>query len=188
MNVVKVLVTNLIGGRDLSSLTAEDICGNISLNLYEPQNSIIRDEGNFSSLPDIIKDIILIIDFDTELNINGILGFLENSTGIYLEDTIKTLKKIEAYEDANVLDNIQKIMLRYGISPKQLRNNLSTSSHYDITSFSKIHGNVFNNMEDEILAEAEGLYLYQDERNIFTNLFKYIDINKNILLEYLNEV
>ena len=188
MNDVKGLVVNLLGGCDISSMTAEDFGGNISLNLYKPQNSRIRDQENFDKLPDIIKDIILIIDFDTELNINGILGFLENSTGLYLDETIKTLKRIEAYEDCEILENIQKIMLKHGVSTKYLTNNLKNVNHYDITSFSKTHGSDYDIMANEIGLAAEGLYLYQDERNIFTNLLKYIDINKNTIVEYLKDI
>jgi hypothetical protein len=185
MEDIRGLVVNLIGSSDLSSMTAEDIGGNISLNLYELRNSVIKEMDIFNNLPDIIKDTILIIDFDTELSMNGILGFLENSTGLFLTDTIKTLEKIEAYKDSEILENIQKIMLTYGINTKQLRDNVNAGNHYDITNFSKTHGDT--DMADKISEEAEGLYLYQDERNIFTNLLKYIDINKSTLIEYLNK-
>jgi len=188
MEDVRELIINLIGSSDLSSMTAEDIGGNISLNLYEQQNGKIRDVEIFDKLPDVIKDIILVIDFDTELSINGILGFLENSTGLFLEDTIKTLERIGAYEDCEILKNIQSLMLRYGVNTKQLRDDVNYGKQYDITNFSKTHGNTHNDMAYKISEVAEGLYLYQDGRNIFTNLVKYININKDTLIEYLREL
>jgi hypothetical protein len=186
MDDTKALVRNLIGTRDISSMTAEDIVGNISLNLYEEQNSRIREEV-FDSLPNLIKDIILIIDLDTELSMDGILGFLENSTGLFLEDTIQALERISAFADSKILKRIQTILRQHGTSTKRLREDVNAGALYEIASFSKTHGNTYDAMACEIAKEAENLYLYQIDRDIFSYLFQYTDQNKNALLPYLEE-
>ncbi|WP_418936961.1 DMP19 family protein [Paenibacillus anseongense] len=40
--------------------------------------------------------MLLILDFDIELQMNGIIGFLENSSGAYLEETMEALFRIRA--------------------------------------------------------------------------------------------
>ena len=177
-----VIVKKLIGFDNLYNVKAEEIIEHVYINLYEKDYYDIRENEIFNSLPVLIKDIILLIDFDTELNMNGILGFLENSTGLYLDDTIEVLERIGATEDYEILKNIKDIMLRYNVGTKRLRDNVNQGSQYEITSFLKIHGQEYYSMAEEINIVAEGLYINHYERNIFDSLNDYIDLNKNNMI------
>lgn len=64
------------------------------------------DREDLVKYPQFIQDIIFIIDYDTELSMNGILGFLKNSTNKYLPQTITALKNIGADTDVEVLKKI----------------------------------------------------------------------------------
>lgn len=187
MDIIKKTIKRLIGSNDLSSMSAEDIVGDICLNLYKQENSAIRENETFDRLPTVIRDIIFIIDFDTELNMNGILGFLENSTGLFLDDTIETLERINAVEDYEILKRIKGIMIKHQISTQQLRDGVNSGSQYEITSFSHTHGHRCGSIAKEIGNEAEQLYLYQNKRNIFDYLLDYVDLNKAALIGYLRE-
>lgn len=131
---------NLITLDEILELSAEDIIGQISLRLYKQENFHIRDNEIFSSLPMVLRDIIFIIDLDTEITMEGILGFLENSTGLFLEDTILTIERIKANEDQSVMSCIRDILKKYNISTYDLRENVNKGNSYDISSFSKTHG------------------------------------------------
>jgi hypothetical protein len=56
--------------------------------IYEPPFTLLRE--NISEIPEILRRFFLFTDFDTKVIINGILGFLENSTGEYLAETIES--------------------------------------------------------------------------------------------------
>lgn len=180
-------LNNLIRLDEISNLSAEDIVGQICMGLYEEENYHIRDNEIFLRLPTILKDIILIIDFDAELSMNGILDFLENSTGLFLDDTILALERIKAHEDYLVLNKIKDILKKYGVCPYDLRCSVNKSNLYEISSFSTTHDNKYNEMAEEISREAKKLYLYSESVNIFDYLIEYVQQNKELLHESLLE-
>lgn len=95
INFIEEILTNI------NSLRAEKIIENMA-EIY----NIPIDKEDLVKYPQFIQDIIFIIDYDTELSMNGILGFLKNSTNKYLPQTITALKNIGAYTDVEVLKKI----------------------------------------------------------------------------------
>ncbi|WP_251572207.1 hypothetical protein [Paenibacillus sp. MER TA 81-3] len=79
-----------------------------------------------------MRDIILIIDLDTELNMNGIVGFLENSSGLNLNNTIETLERIHALQDYELMSSIRHTLVKYGMTTQQLRGNVNSQESYEI--------------------------------------------------------
>jgi hypothetical protein len=157
----------------INNMSADDIIESIAQKIYsEP---IERKE--LASYPQFIQDIIFFIDFDTELSINGILGFLENSTGEYIDETIVALKHISADSDADILQEIRGL-----IDPRRLRMDLSDSNIqlFGITSFSEAH-NIPDDAISETLNLSDKLYLYDDDRDLWPLLEKYVEQAKNKL-------
>ncbi|MDR0267219.1 DUF4375 domain-containing protein [Paenibacillus sp.] len=179
MELHKIL-NELVSMETLNQGSAEDIVSEICTNLYSDRG--LQARANFEELPMWLQDIILIIDFDTELNMNGIIGFLENSTGSYLDETIDSLRRIGAIQDYVVLTNIKLILISNGIDPRILRVNMNNQSEYKISSSQMMHGLDF----DEVLDEAEDLYLNQ-ERSIFDNLFEYVEMNRTLFIREMEE-
>jgi len=83
---------------------------------------------------------VLIIDFDTEVCMSGILGFLENSIGFYLADTIAALEAIGAHDTAATLCTIQRIMEEHGVTHERLRGDLAHMQEWQITTFAECRG------------------------------------------------
>lgn len=187
MNELVRIIKKLIGSNDISSISSDNIVENICLHLYEKENSIVREARVFDNLPIVIRDIILIIDFDTEMNMNGILGFLENPTGLFLDDTIAALERINANEDCTILKRIKGILLKNQLDSQKLRDNVNSLNQYEITNFIKTHGYKYESMANEIATEGKQFYLYKKDRYIFDNLIKYVDVNKTALIKYLQE-
>lgn len=179
-------LNNLVSFKQLKDKTGEEIVEEIASNLYEGENYLIFQEENFYKIPEQIRDIILLINFDTELAMEGIWGFLENSSGVYLNDTIETLEKIQAEKDHNILNNIKHILDENKISTSQLRVNTNNQELYSIQSFIETYGSAYDVMADRICEIAEKLYISSDDRNIFDNLILYIDKNKSLLIRELN--
>ncbi|MCE5171678.1 hypothetical protein LQV63_20550 [Paenibacillus profundus] len=63
---------------------------------------------------------------------NGIVGFLENSSGLYLNDTIETLERIHALQDYEIMSSIRRILVKYGMTTQQLRGNVNSQEPYEI--------------------------------------------------------
>ncbi|KIV52192.1 hypothetical protein TS65_25430 [Aneurinibacillus migulanus] len=159
----------------------------IALNLYKEENYHLYEKAIFYKLPIVIRDVILIINFDTELNMQGILGFLENSTGLFLDDTIETLERIQAEEDYKILKAIRSILQKNNVSTSDLRVNVDSQEEYSVNNFIETHGSEYDEMADEICKIADRLYLYSEDRNIFDNLVRYVDTNKSYLIEELTK-
>ncbi len=87
-----------------------------------------------------------IIDFDAELTMNGILGFLENSSGRYLSETVAALQLIGAAKDAALLKEIEKQVEKINVETKIELN------PYQVTSFEDRHS-----INEEALKKIEEL-------------------------------
>lgn len=180
-----MVLKSLISLNEIKTKSPEEIVEIIATNLYSNDNLNIRDPDTFYNLPDIIRDIILLIDFDTEVTMQGILVFLENSTGLYFKDTIKTFEKIQAIEDFNILDKIESVLKKYYISTSDLRKNVNNQGLYNINNFSKLHGPDYENMAEEISSLADNLYISHEERNVFDLLIEYVSREKKFLIKEL---
>jgi hypothetical protein len=55
------------------------------------------------------------LDFDIELQINGIIGFLENSTRTYFDETMEALFRICATKDFEIMNEIESLLISNGI-------------------------------------------------------------------------
>lgn len=91
----------------------------LSVRIYEPPLSSVRER--MRDLPTALRTVVLAIDFDTEVTMQGILGFLENSTGLFLSETITAFEEIGASETARGLSDICDFMIAEGISAESCR-------------------------------------------------------------------
>lgn len=176
---------NLGSLKRLKDKSGEEIVEEIASNLYEGENYLIFQEEYFYKIPELIRDIILLINFDTELAMEGILGFLENSNGAFLNDTVETLKKIQAEQDYNILNKIRRILVENNISTSHLRANINNQELYTLQDFRETHGSTYDVLAERISEIAEKFYITTNDRNIFDNLIMYVDKNKSLLIKEL---
>ena len=123
---------------------------------------------------------------------DGILGFLENSTVRYLADTIAALERIAAHDTAAILRTIQKIMADHGVAHERLRADHAHMQEWQITTFAECHGAELSQMADLIGREAEKLYVYDRSRDregepVFDLLSGYIEHHRDELVGALAE-
>ena len=135
---------------ELEALPPSKLIEALSIRIYEPPLSTARDR--LREIAEPLRVPILVLDFDTELNMNGMLGFLENSTGLYFPETIEAFDKVGASETVSILRAIERTLERHGVTPSGLRADFAGTEEYQITTFRELHGDlgtITNDVEED---------------------------------------
>ena len=124
----------------------------------------------WSRWADFIQVAYFIIAFDTELTMEGIFTFLENSIGHYAPQIIRAFRAITDDNDADILEEICSLC-----PPDIMRSKFLENSHqeYEINCFNENH-----ELKKEIIERITEL-----ERNLYLNtdfdmwslLFDFVD-------------
>jgi hypothetical protein len=153
----------------------DDMIQDLAVKIYEDPLAKIRKEAEYPNLENPLHIVVLLIDCDTEIDMNGILGFLENSTGRYLRETIQALTKIGAPKCAAVFESVKKCMEKHNVTWERLREDFEGTVEYEITSFQRLHGSALDSFTKEVL-ELTGnfslfnsLYSPEDAYSAFIN-------------------
>ena len=166
-------------------MTGEELLNRIG-NPYEEPILAVREHPSWPNLSNPLHVALLLIDFDTELNMNGILGFLENSTGAYLNQTVDACRLVGAEKTATTLSEIRDAMQRHSVSHHELRADFDGTAEFQITSFSKLHPGR-EDFADAVDQIANSLYLYDQSRESpFSLLRAYLEKHSDELLSQLD--
>ena len=149
---------------DVKQFSGSELCEKISQNLWNYERS------EWLKYNDFIQTAVFLIDFDTELSMEGIFTFLENSTGHYVPYIIKAFRNIGDNADAEILSEICRL-----VSPDFVREQFAGKDYneYDITYFNDSH-----ELSEEVLNEIERLEskLYLNTRfDMWQLLYDYLD-------------
>ncbi|WP_238916893.1 hypothetical protein [Clostridium sp. YIM B02555] len=88
----------------INEMSADDFLQSMADIYSEP---IERNE--IKRYPQFVQDVIFIIDYDTELQMEGLEGFFNDSTKDYVNETIVALKNCGATKEAEMLEKCKKI-------------------------------------------------------------------------------
>ncbi|TCM91006.1 uncharacterized protein DUF4375 [Paenibacillus sp. BK033] len=184
MNNLHAIVQQLVPEKELMPTTsASELIEHVCSNRYKKENCSKEDKQGFKQLPRVLQDIILLIDLDTELNINGVLGFIENSSGRYLDETIDVLGRIRAVNDANALKEIKDILREYDAGAHKLNDDIQHLQQYEVRSYAQTHPILDDEFYDRIQRAEEKLYINANQENVFDHLMRYIEANKKELMD-----
>ncbi len=119
---------------------------------------------------DFIQTASFLIAFDTELTMEGIFTFLENSIGHYVPNIIQAFRAIGDNADADTLEEICRLA-----PPDRMRGKLLNGDYqeYDLTTFHDNH-ELNEETEAKITELSKQLYLHSGV-DIWTLLFTYLD-------------
>lgn len=173
---------------DFSSLSTEELVQALSISLYEPPLNRLRE--TLASRPEVFRVLTLVLDFDTEVSMSGILGFLENSTGQWLSETIEAFDLISANETAGILRRVHQAMNRHGITPTTLRSEVNAGTLYDVVSFGELHGAKSQAMSREVMQIAGDLYVGNpgSQEEPWRLLYEYVEPRRQQLLDVLSQI
>ncbi|MDE6673164.1 MAG: hypothetical protein K2K16_13405 [Ruminococcus sp.] len=136
---------NWIDGNDIDikQFSGSELCEIISRNLWNYERS------EWLKYNDFIQTAVFLIDFDTELSMEGIFTFLENSIGHYAPYIINAFRNIGDNADAEILSEICRLA-----SPDFVRESFASKDYneYDISYFNDNH-----ELSEEVLNEIERL-------------------------------
>lgn len=157
---------------DIKQYTGELLCEKMASEMWN--DGCNREQ--YLNWTDFIQVAYFIIAFDTELTMEGIFTFLENSIGHYAHQIIQAFRTIGDDNDADILEEICTLC-----PPDIMRGEFEENSHqeYEITCFDEYH-----ELKEEIVERIEELSekLYPNtDFNIWELLYRYIDEKISIL-------
>lgn len=171
--------------KSFEQMSTTELIDYLAISIYKDPLSAARTRPELVS--DVLRVAILIIDFDTEVSMNGILGFLENSSGAQLPQTILAFDRIGAQNTADCLREIQVAMNRTGVRPVDLRRDLEATKEYEVSTFAQRHGAAARAMASEVAPIARRLYLYRptDGEPVFDKLQSYLEPRREEVMRSL---
>ncbi len=131
-------------------MTPSDLLTEFSIKIYEPPLSEMRENGSIGDLSNPLAVVMLVVDFETEVTMNGIYNFIGNSTGLYAHETVAALETIGCPAQAAQLERILEVAAAAGMTHEAIQADRSGVRQYDVTSFSKLHGDKWDAATDEI--------------------------------------
>ena len=140
-------------------MKADDLIQDLAGDIYQGPLSGVRDEPDYPDLSNPLHVVVLLIDCDFEININGMLGFLENMTGQHLAKTTEALEMIGTPKCAALFHLVQETMDRHGVTWQQLRRDFEGAKEFQITSFHELHGEVLDKFANEVCELGRGFCL-----------------------------
>ena len=149
---------------DITQFSGEKICKKLSLELWESERS------QWLECDELIQIPAFLIAFDTELTMEGIFTFLENSLGHYALHIIHAFQAIGDEHDAMILSEICRLAWPDILRKEFLDSNLQ---EYDISSFHDNH-ELNPEMIDKIEELESQLYLNTDF-DMWSLLFQFLD-------------
>lgn len=149
---------------NIKQFTGEEICEKLATELWG------HDYEQWLECPDFIQAASFLIAFDTELNMEGIFTFLENSIGHYSPNIIQAFRAIGDNSDADTLEEICRLA-----PPDIMRGEFLSGNpqEYDIMVFNDNH-----ELKEEIIERIEELdeQLYLNSGfDIWELLYRYLD-------------
>lgn len=115
---------------DIKQFSGKEICEKLCYELWNNERS------QWLEYADFIQTAAFLIDFDTELNMEGIFTFLENSVGHYAPHIIKAFRAVGDDKDAEILSEICRLA-----PPDVMRGEFLNGNYqeYDISVFNDEH-------------------------------------------------
>lgn len=131
-------------------MDASKLLDDLSVRIYETPLSEYRNDGRISDTSNPLSVVMLLIDYETECTMNGISGFLSNSAGSRLSETILALRKIGCIDHANTLEQIREAATAVGMTYDAIQDDCVGLAEFTLTSSANLHGDKWDDACDRI--------------------------------------
>ncbi|WP_434752197.1 DMP19 family protein [Paenibacillus amylolyticus] len=185
MNKLQEELAELLPLEHIEGMSGEEIVGSIAMDMYRAEFATIME--HVAELPVVLRDIMLIIDLDTELSMNGLTGYLENASGQHLREAIEALKRNGNETDAMILQKVEQLLAEQSITTGELRENVERLSVHDITTSRQTHGPQIHELLQQVEQEGQHLSFQADNEESFDLLYQYVDDHKDELKQQLEQ-
>lgn len=149
---------------DIKRFSGVQLCNKLSIEMWD------SDRSEWTEFADFIQTALFLIDFDTEMNMEGIFSFLENSVGHYAPNIIKAFRDIGDCKDADILSEICRLA-----PPDIIRGEFLNGDYneYDISVFDDVH-ELSEEISEKIEILESQLYL-NSGFDMWQLLYDYLD-------------
>ncbi len=165
-------------------MNASDILDKLLVEAYVPPLSLIREDGRISDLANPLSVIMLIIDLETEISMNGIQGYIGNSTGRHASTTVDALRVIGCNDAAKTLAAILKKADDCGMTHDAIQRDRRDLEEFAITQFRQMHGSKWDGINDELNNKV----IQIDFEQVFHQAETFIETRKNAFVTALSAV
>jgi hypothetical protein len=131
-------------------MDASKLLDELSVRIYAPPLSDYRDDGRISDTSNPLSVVMLLIDYETECSMNGITGFLGNSAGSRLSETIVAVRQIGCIDHAHILEQIRETATGAGMTYGAIQDDCAGLAEFTVTSFAELHGDKWDDACDRI--------------------------------------
>lgn len=164
-------------------MTPEELLEELTVKIYEEPLSRIREDGSIRNIDDPLSVFALIVDFETERSMNGVLNCFGNALGLNINETISALTIIGAHNCAACLSNMAMIASNAGLDNQSIQADRAGQEPHSITTWSETHGSKWEQAEKQI--ESLDDDLNSDE--LWSNLLLFVTHNFELLSEKLQQ-
>jgi hypothetical protein len=110
--ISKEMITNIQSSEELIDL--------IGKNIYQKENYNLIDNEVFIELPTYAQNVILILDFETEYEMEGIYTLINNSIGKSLEKIASSFEQTNNPQIAFCIKEIHLLSEKYGLENQEI--------------------------------------------------------------------
>jgi hypothetical protein len=142
-------------------VTPAALLDEFSIKIYEPPLCNMRDDGRICEPSNPVAVLMLVVDFETEVSMNGINNFIGNSSGRFGNETVAALKTIGAQTQAALLERILTVSENAGMTHDAIQQERSGLGEYAVTTFKELHGDKWDAASAEI-CDIESQIDYSD--------------------------
>lgn len=161
------------------------LLSDLSVAIYEPPLAAMRETEAIADPRDPIAVLMLVIDLDTEVAMNGIHDFLGNGTGRHASETVRALVEIGADADASVLARVVDVAARAGMTHASVQADRIAEAKplHAVTTFAETHGRKW----DEVLAELRVLERELDFDRVYERAIAYVGAHRARISDALRD-
>lgn len=158
---------------------SSEVLSDLSVQMWRPP---LFDAWRARSLSEPAMTVLLILAFGTDVEMEGLSGFLENSSGEFLPEIIDAFEAIGAIKTAAILRQVRQVMQQHGVTHADLRADFDGVAEYTISSFRETHGEAAAKMSDALQAHERALYIYdRSSEAVYELLEQYAELHLEVL-------
>lgn len=162
------------------------ILNEIGQNAYRKPLVDIRSQPDWPTLSNPLHVILLILDFDIEVDINGLFGFLENSSGRWLDETAAAFLSVGADSTAELLTRVRAQMIESDVTFSGLRDPNVRGVEYEVSTFSQRHGSKLDEFADAIRRIEDCLYADESDQSPLQRIESFAEQHVDEIQSELN--
>lgn len=129
---------------------------------------LLHEVPDLATYPSWFQQVVLVGEFDTELMMDGLLGWYENNTPPLHRATAEALRAVGLPEDADLIDQLPGLL-----DADQLARDNASLEAGTVSSFVQRH-DVPSEVLDRVAALEEQLY-YHGSRDLYAALVAFCD-------------